>query len=209
MTRFSSAQVLAQLKDFQRRTVDHVFHRMYLDAAPTRRFLVADEVGLGKTMVAKGIIARTIEHLQDSVERIDIVYVCSNSAIAQQNVARLKVDGGSEFALASRLTLLPTEVHNLRKNRVNFVSFTPGTTFDLKSRAGLMRERVVLFRMLRGERWLDAGGLLNVLQATAGRERWQECACKGELPLDADLTEAFCVSLQTDEAFRKKLIDLC
>ena len=33
----------------------------------TRQFLVADEVGLGKTMVARGVIARTIELLQGSV----------------------------------------------------------------------------------------------------------------------------------------------
>ena len=209
MTRFSSAQVLAQLKDFQRRTVDHVFHRMYLDGAPTRRFLVADEVGLGKTMVAKGVIARTIEHLQDRVERINIVYVCSNSAIAKQNVSRLKVDGGSEFVLASRLTLLPTKVQDLREKRVNFVSFTPGTTFDLKSRAGLMAERAVLFRMLRGEKWLDEGGLLNVLQATAGRTNWEAFAVNDSDQLDAALTEAFRRSLRGDKVFRKKLIDLC
>ena len=39
--------VLSQLKDFQRQTVDHVFQRMFLDAEPAYRFLVADEVGLG------------------------------------------------------------------------------------------------------------------------------------------------------------------
>jgi RecG-like helicase len=55
---------LAGLKDFQRRTVDYVFNRMYLDATPARRFLVADEVGLGKTLVALGIIAHAVEHLQ-------------------------------------------------------------------------------------------------------------------------------------------------
>ena len=52
------AAAMSGLKDFQRRTVDYVFNRMYLDERPTRRFLVADEVGLGKTMVARGIIAK-------------------------------------------------------------------------------------------------------------------------------------------------------
>ena len=33
------------------------------DADGTSRFLVADEVGLGKTLVARGLIAKTIEHL--------------------------------------------------------------------------------------------------------------------------------------------------
>ncbi len=55
-------QALAGLKDFQRRTVNYVFDRFY-GSGGTSRFLVADEVGLGKTLVARGIIAKTIEHL--------------------------------------------------------------------------------------------------------------------------------------------------
>jgi hypothetical protein len=65
--------VLARLKDFQRRTAEYVFRRFYLDPTTTDRFLVADEVGLGKTLVARGIIALAIEHLRREVDRIDIV----------------------------------------------------------------------------------------------------------------------------------------
>ena len=83
--RFTAAPALAGLKDFQKNTVEYVFKRLYGDD-PTSRFLVADEVGLGKTLVARGIIAKTIEHLQDSVGRIDIVYICSNATIAWQNI---------------------------------------------------------------------------------------------------------------------------
>ena len=56
-------QVLPTLKPFQRATVEHAFERLY---SPTGsgRFLVADEVGLGKTMVAKGIIAKAIDRLE-------------------------------------------------------------------------------------------------------------------------------------------------
>src|SRR5688500_16813116 len=86
---FDSNTVLSGLKDFQRRTVDYVFHRMYRDKAPTDRFLIADEVGLGKTLVARGLIARAIEELRGKVDRVDVVYVCSNAAIAQQNINRL------------------------------------------------------------------------------------------------------------------------
>ena len=45
MTRPDTQRALASLKDFQRDTVDYVFHRMYEQAEPTTRFLVADEVG--------------------------------------------------------------------------------------------------------------------------------------------------------------------
>jgi hypothetical protein len=58
-----TGRALRTLKTFQRDTVDHVFQRMYLDDQPVRRFLVADEVGLGKTLVARGIVARMVDHL--------------------------------------------------------------------------------------------------------------------------------------------------
>ncbi|NCD17973.1 MAG: hypothetical protein EOL91_11840 [Actinobacteria bacterium] len=42
---------LARLKDFQRRTVDYVHSRLWDPVDPAKRFLVADEVGLGKTLI--------------------------------------------------------------------------------------------------------------------------------------------------------------
>src|SRR5215204_5058922 len=85
--------ILAQLKDFQRDTVEHVFRRLYRDDPPQHRYLVADEVGLGKTLVARGVIAKTLEHLWDRVDRIDVIYICSNLDIARQNVNRMNVMG--------------------------------------------------------------------------------------------------------------------
>ena len=109
---------------------------------------MADEVGLGKTMVAKGVIAKTVEHLWDTDKRIDIVYICSNSQIARQNLSRLNVVGGSEVRHADRLTLLPKVIRNLRDQRINFVSFTPGTSFQVGSSGGAYPERVLLYWML-------------------------------------------------------------
>ena len=141
-------RTLASLKDFQRTTVDYVFDRLWLAEDQVKRFLVADEVGLGKTMVAKGVIARTVEHLWDTDKRIDIVYICSNSQIARQNLSRLNVVGGFEVRHADRLTLLPKVIRNLRDQRINFVSFTPGTSFQVGSSGGAYPERVLLYWML-------------------------------------------------------------
>ena len=104
-------ELLKPLKPFQRRTVEHAFHRLFIAKDGTARFLVADEVGLGKTLVARGIIARAIDHLWDDVERIDIIYICSNSSIARANLHKLQVSGAGEqaFPLATRLTMLATE----------------------------------------------------------------------------------------------------
>ena len=150
MSRYDFSDVYRGLKDFQRNTVEYAFQRMYIDDPPARRFLVADEVGLGKTLVARGLIARAIEHLEkEGVERIDVVYICSNSNIARQNISRLNVTGKKDFAFASRITLLASELRKLTKNRLNFVSFTPGTSFDLKSNLGQQDERRLLYWLLR------------------------------------------------------------
>lgn len=127
--RFRADAALAPLKVFQRRTVDYVFDRLYGQDDPVRQFLVADEVGLGKTMVARGVIARMIEHLWDSTKRIDILYICSNQAIAAQNLNRLNVLGRRELALPTRMTLVPLQLRDqagLDANKVNFISLTPG-----------------------------------------------------------------------------------
>jgi hypothetical protein len=152
MNRPDVARVLGGLKDFQRQTVEHVFRRMYLDDDQVRRFLLADEVGLGKTLVTRGVAALAVDHLWDTPERIDVVYICSNNDIARQNVNRLRLSDDDEFTLATRITLLPVQIDSLRNRRLNFVSFTPGTSFDLKSRMGIAEERVLLYRLLR-ERW--------------------------------------------------------
>jgi len=108
-----SASVLAGLKDFQRATVNYVFERFYGED-PTRMFLVADEVGLGKTLVARGIAARIIDHLKQK-PRIDIVYICSNADIARQNIQRLRIAGGAASQFATRLTMLPLITNDLRR----------------------------------------------------------------------------------------------
>ena len=138
------------LKDFQRNTVDYVFQRFY-GADPTRRFLVADEVGLGKTLVARGLIARTIDHLwdelrEDETRRIDVIYICSNADIARQNLDRLKIPGCDEVTQATRLTLLPLQMQDFR--RVNLVALTPGTSFEQTGGGGRIDERVLLYWLL-------------------------------------------------------------
>jgi hypothetical protein len=210
---FLAEPVLARLKDFQRRTVDYVFERLYAPDG-SRRFLVADEVGLGKTLVARGVIARTLERLQSDVERVDVVYVCSNAAIAAQNVNRLNVFKATAFARATRLTYLPLQVHALKRNRVNFVSFTPGTTFDLKSRGGQVEERALLFEMLEGAAWASGDGLLNLLQGLVRtRKHWEWWTEKWRRsrsePLDGDLAKAFREAVESDHALRERVSEAC
>jgi len=172
---FRAASALGSLKAFQRRTVDYVFDRFYDPENPAFQFLVADEVGLGKTMVARGVIAKAIEHLWNKTDRIDILYICSNQAIAAQNLSRLNVLGRQALALPTRMTLVPLQMRgerSLSANKVNFISLTPGTTFDLRSSTGVAEERALLFHLLRPLVRLPRG-LQNLLQVDVGVDRWE------------------------------------
>jgi Helicase conserved C-terminal domain len=111
------------------------------------RFLVADEAGLGKTMVAKGLIALAIDHLWQPGKRIDILYVCSNQQIARQNLSRLNIVGGQQQDTPDRLPLLGKSIRNLRSDGVNFLAFTPKTSLQMRD-GGRYDERVMLYWML-------------------------------------------------------------
>ena len=156
MSAFSAEPILAKLTDFQRNTVEHIIEVFYGPNAGNR-FLVADETGLGKTMVARGVIAKTIEHLQhdDSVDRIDIVYVCSNQDLARQNLNKLNVSGGKINTIATRLTLLAKQdpaalaiANSPGQKPVNLISFTPGTSFKEGWATGKAEERALLLLLL-------------------------------------------------------------
>jgi hypothetical protein len=222
MTGYEQDLTLAGLKDFQRATVDHVAHRFYHDD-PTRRFLVADETGLGKSIVARGLIIRAVERLQsdDSVERIDIVYVCSNIDIANQNLARLNITADKEVALTSRLTLLAKHSHQLKRSGtsgdkpINLIAFTPGTSFDKGWSTGKAEERAMLFLLLERHLQLtgwDRRAALRALQATTGtRERFEYVVDKlrcelGDQP-DPIIANEF-ITLATNGGLSTRFVEL-
>ena len=163
--------VLDGLKDFQRRTAVWAFDRMFDETDPAIRFLVADEVGLGKTHVAKGVIAQVIRHLRDTGdERHDIVYVCSNAAIARQNIRKLVPAGIEPIEGADRLTMLPLAQLNEGDGAttgINLLPITPGTSLKFGRSTGTFRERCLAYTFLRGH-WGAS-----VMNAPARRIFWE------------------------------------
>ena len=205
MTQRNKAGEGPLLSDFQRATAEYAFKRLYRDGDSTKRFLVADETGLGKTHVAREVIAQTIEHLQnaDHVGRIDVVYVCSNADIAAQNIRKLNVAGSDSPSFASRLSLLITRPEMLQPTTRNggkpttFVAFTPATSFQLGHQMGRKDERAVLLVLLRdhlgiyGARYTAA---LRIFQGSVGS--WQkfrdhDVARVDAQPLEPEIRQAF------------------
>jgi hypothetical protein len=203
-------RILSGLKPFQRRSVDYVFNRLYgPDATP--RFLLADEVGLGKTLVARGVIARAVDQLWDQTGRIDILYICSNHDIARQNINRLNITG-DEFALASRITLLPITARSgeLRERKLNFISFTPGTSFDLKSSMGVSTERVLLYHLLAGPWRLRGAKPWNVLQGGCDADNFRNQLDRFDADtIDKGMAELFLANLKQNPKLKDEFFALC
>ena len=151
-------RILSGLKGFQRDAVEHVVGRLYGPQATSGRFLIADETGLGKSIIARGVVASTIAELQDAahVDRIDVVYICSSTDLAKQNLHRLNVTGDPLVGITSRLTLLALDSRRLASGstldgkKVNLVSFTPGTSFEMGWQTGSQEERQLLHILLNG-----------------------------------------------------------
>lgn len=198
---------LKTLRTFQRHTVDHVVSRL-LDAGGSQRFLVADEVGLGKTLVARGVIAEFIDHHWGS-RRIDVIYVCSNSALARENLRKLRTvgDDQSKATAATRLTLLARKQGAQEKlhEKLNFISLTPDIAIRTRG-TGIREERQVLFHLMRemrdtlGEgRWLS-----NFLRGDVGNDRWRRYL-KEDFDADASLADAFRAALRGRKDLLKEL----
>lgn len=154
--RFSASGHLADLLPFQTASVARVTDSFYRNASGAR-YLVADETGLGKSLVARGVVAKAIEALQHdtAVARISIVYICSNADVARQNVKRLDVLH-SRTDPSTRLSLLAVAGHRHAPTApgvgkpVDLISLTPQTSFPGTGwRTGRVDERALLFLMLR------------------------------------------------------------
>lgn len=147
------AEAIAGLKDFQLKTVEYAIDQLYLKNK--NKILIADEVGLGKTIVAKGIIAKAFEkYLNEGGPTkqnptFNVIYICSNLALAKQNIRKLNFLGSSQYVdeTVNRLTYLAYEP---REKPPAFLiqALTPGTSFDEKSHMGEVGERSIIFALL-------------------------------------------------------------
>ncbi|NLY90737.1 MAG: DEAD/DEAH box helicase [Firmicutes bacterium] len=203
------AAILKGLKDFQRNTVDYVFQQLYLEKT-TARFLIADEVGLGKTLVAKGVLVKAINYLWDKVDRIDVLYICSNADIAHQNINKLNITADPELEHTSRITLLPLQLNGLKDKKLNFISFTPGTSFNLRSQGGVALERALIYHMLKeGWGFRERSGAKNLFQCGKAKDNWRNDLRRfNPGRIDQEIKASFLHALEGKPELRRRFDDL-
>lgn len=146
--------VKERLSDFQSATVDYIDRRFYEDHQ--NRMLVADEVGLGKTWIAKGVIAKAYERWANDMHHqkdyLNVYYICSNKQLAAQNLPKVNFTGNKNCIISQvdRITLLalkPTSVDV----PLHIYSLTPDTSFTERSAMGIKGERAIIYAILEEE----------------------------------------------------------
>jgi len=126
------------------KTVDYVFEQLYVQGQ--KRMLIADEVGLGKTIVAKGLIAKAFEQYMHNGgptkenPTFNVVYICSNLTLADSNIKKLNFMGDKQYVedTINRLTYLS---YKPRRNQP-FLKSTPLPPEHLSMRKAI-RERLM------------------------------------------------------------------
>ena len=138
-------------KDFQRATIERVYELLYgTGRNPAGRVLVADEVGLGKTIVAKSVIAKRLAAIRPTTT-FRVIYICNNGQIARQNIRKLDVAQAEDSAqLVDRLTMLAANPLPDQPG-LQLLALSPGTSFSLRGNGGKMEERAFLLYLLRHE----------------------------------------------------------
>ncbi|HEF4840342.1 TPA: hypothetical protein SAO52_005135 [Burkholderia vietnamiensis] len=135
--------MVARATPFQQATVDAAVAAL-TDANGSRRFLIADETGLGKTVVARGVIDRLRAMKRPQGRPFRIYYITSGQRIAHQNRSRLieflpEAEIRQAIVKADRLCLVPMELRP--KQGVEMFALTPYTSFpDKKKRQGTGRK---------------------------------------------------------------------
>ena len=148
-------EVLAELKDFQHATVERCFDLLINGQS---RVLVADEVGLGKTLIAKGVIAKLAHfHKQSGDDLFKVLYICSNASIASQNIRKLKihenvkVDGVTDTRLSMQHLRINEQENDpeIRAGYIQLIPLTPATSFNMTSGQGNVLERALIYAVLK------------------------------------------------------------
>ena len=147
--------VMDELKDFQRATVERID---YLYRCGQNRILVSDEVGLGKTLVARGTIAKFAKlRKEEHDDLVKIVYICSNSTIAEQNLDKLRIvnEIKAESTNTSRLSMQHLNIFNEENDEnvlnkyIQLIPLTPETSFKVSNSQGTVDERALMYAILK------------------------------------------------------------
>ena len=139
--------------DFQHATANRIVE--IFSASEQNRVLLADEVGLGKTIVARHVIKTLIDdyNQKSSDDMFRVLYICSNINIAKQNYHKLGIEHEEGLSISeSRLSMQHLRLHERQMNgnsKTQLIPMTPATSFSMTGGQGMKKERALIYVFLR------------------------------------------------------------
>jgi len=176
---------MSKAKDFQLATAKRIIE---IFKGGQKRVLLSDEVGLGKTIMARTVVemAKSLPGVEsDGIYRV--VYVCSNQNIIQQNTRNLGIP--KEDIMQMRESRLSMQHLILQERKLQqaersgnsllqqLIPLTPSTSFSITGGAGNGAERALIFAILKEmEEFKGKEDLLNSLLKTnyMGQKSWDD-----------------------------------
>jgi hypothetical protein len=174
---------MSKAKDFQLATAKRIIE---IFKSGQKRVLLSDEVGLGKTIMARTVVemAKSLPGVEtDGVYRV--VYVCSNQNIIQQNTRNLGIPKEDIMQIQdSRLSmqhLILQERKMLQESKrgiglpQQLIPLTPSTSFSVTGGPGNAYERALIFAIIKDmEEFSSHKRRLSYLLKTSnkGQENW-------------------------------------
>ena len=206
---------ISEAKGFQLATAQAALQTLGPEDGP-HRFLVADEVGLGKTVVARTILQELIKRRR---RPLVVFYVSSNLNIAHQNRAKLlellptEEEQDAASAAADRLTLAANPRYRPNHDKLHLYTLTPDTSVPMYRRRGgfgRLEERALILRLLKGRfPTLDAPWFSKKRRGNqAGDDSWKRALHQHEdLEGVRDLQDRFFEALAEDKHLNLGTVD--
>src|SRR5262249_6610763 len=101
--------------------------------------------------------------------------------------------------------------HEMQRSRLNFISFTPNTSFELQNNPGWSRERELLYWLLRDPWELSYSRSTCVLQGNAGIDgfRYRVNKFHDWYSLHSEIANQFADAIIARQDLRKRFESLC
>ena len=135
--------------DFQEATANRILE---IYQQNQHRVLLADEVGLGKTIIASAVIQKVADLHSTWDDHFKVVYICSNINIANQNCRKLGIpeEDCLDFQ-ESRLSMQHLRIYESAgrdHSYMQLIPMTPATSFSMTGGQGSKHERALIYAVL-------------------------------------------------------------
>ena len=211
-------------KDFQEATANRIVE--IFRQGQQKRVLLADEVGLGKTIIASAVIQKVAEMHRSWDDHFKVVYICSNINIANQNCRKLGIPEEDRVSFSdSRLSMQHLRIfqtENKPHSYQQLIPMTPATSFSMTGGQGTQNERALILAMLHHCASLKVNypQLKTLMRFDPTLKNWeycvdwyekavQECNDDSHGEYFTYMTGAIEDFFQNHEQLRKNLIAIC